>query len=240
MQDTVRFLARGVELETLEQTTSALECDSEPCLGDNVQMPSDSVDMSSWMTAWAWKSLSAATCISPAPCSTRQQREPAKMSGEEAATRLPSGSQAAECERTTVMFRNIPNNYTQDAILELLDLQGFAACYDFFYMPMDPHRNAGLGYAFINLISEEEAFRFKSHFNGFTEWQSQSQKVGEIVWSEPLQGLAAHIERYRNSPIMRASMPQSHKPLLLVDGRRIPFPAPTRRSRMPRRKRSVG
>jgi len=140
--------------------------------------------------------------------------------------------------KTTVMFRNIPNNYSREMLLELLDAQGFKAKYDFFYWPMDFHKSAGLGYAFINLISEDEAIRFKNHFSGFTEWSLASHKVAEVGWSEPLQGYQPHVDRYKNSPVMHDDVPESHRPLLFSNGELIKFPPPTKQIRPPRMKKT--
>ncbi len=38
--------------------------------------------------------------------------------------------------RTTIMLRNIPNRFNQEALLKILD-QNFKGLYDFFYLPMD-------------------------------------------------------------------------------------------------------
>ena len=54
--------------------------------------------------------------------------------------------------RTTVMLRNMPNNYSRTMLLELLDAEGFAGQYDFLYLPMDFQSRASLGYAFINFV----------------------------------------------------------------------------------------
>jgi hypothetical protein len=63
--------------------------------------------------------------------------------------------QAQGSSRTTVMVRNIPNNYTGEMLLELIDSEGFASSYDFLYLPMDFGRQANLGYAFVNLVNPE-------------------------------------------------------------------------------------
>lgn len=55
-------------------------------------------------------------------------------------------------ERTTVMLRNLPNNYTREMFLEMLDSEGFRGSYDFVYLPCDFHRKANLGYAFVNMV----------------------------------------------------------------------------------------
>lgn len=141
---------------------------------------------------------------------------------------------------TTLMLRNIPNNYNREMVLELLDAEGFHGSYDFVYLPMDFHRMAGLGYAFVNLVDNTTAEKVKLHFSGFANWKLASQKVCEVSWGEPLQGLEAHIERYRNSPVMHEDVPDKYKPVLLTDGNRIEFPTPTKRIRPPRVKKSGG
>jgi len=136
--------------------------------------------------------------------------------------------------KTTVMLRNLPNNYTRDMLLHLLDTHGFSGCYDMVYMPMDFSTNVALGYAFINLSSTNEASRLWSQFQGFSNWEIASTKVCEIGWSRPLQGLQAHIDRYRNSPVMHNSVPDEFKPVLFKNGKRVPFPGPTKVLRAPR------
>ena len=57
------------------------------------------------------------------------------------------------------MLRNIPNNYTRQMMLDLLDEVGLAERHNFVYMPMDFKSSAGLGYAFVNLVSHEDAVK---------------------------------------------------------------------------------
>merc|ERR1719231_2049328 len=66
--------------------------------------------------------------------------------------------------KTTVMWKNIPNNYTRDDLLRLVDSEGFAGNYDFFYSPVDFTSNALVGYAFVNFVSTEAANRFYDRF----------------------------------------------------------------------------
>merc|ERR1719482_478179 len=84
--------------------------------------------------------------------------------------------------RTTVMLRNMPNNYTRDMLLELVDSMGFASCYDFAYLPVDFKSQAGLGYAFINFVSCEDAQRCFKVFEGFSAWKVPSEKVCTVTW----------------------------------------------------------
>merc|ERR1719335_475768 len=65
-----------------------------------------------------------------------------------------------ESMRTTVILRNLPNNYTRQMLLDLMDSEGFACKYDFVYIPVDFGSQAGLGYAFINLVTPEVATDF--------------------------------------------------------------------------------
>jgi len=144
--------------------------------------------------------------------------------------------QISTTARTTVMWRNLPNNYSRDDLLELLDSQGFAGSYDFFYSPLDFTSNSLMGYAFLNFVSAEEADRFFYHFQGFTQWSLKSDKVCQVTWSQPLQGLEGHIERYRNSAVMHPDVSDDKKPVLFKDGQRIPFPMPTKKIRAPKLK----
>lgn len=140
-------------------------------------------------------------------------------------------SYAADVEttqRTTLMLRNLPNDYNRSMLLSLLDEEGFAGKYDFVYLPVDFASGAGVGYSFINMISYQDAERFRVHFTGFTKWAFPSRKVAEVAWSNPNQGLAVHIERYRNSTVMHQSVLDDYKPALFANGVRVPFPLPTR------------
>jgi len=139
-----------------------------------------------------------------------------------------------EKKPTTLMMRNIPNNYTRDMLVDLLNCEGFWGAYDLVYLPMDFQTEVGLGYAFINLRSFEVAVQLQEHFQGFTSWVVQSEKVCQISWSDTHQGLRAHVGRYINSPVMHESVPDRFKPALYDQGVRVPFPSSTKIIRPPR------
>jgi hypothetical protein len=136
--------------------------------------------------------------------------------------------------RTTVMLRNMPNNYTRDMLIDLVDSMGFAGTYDLAYLPVDFKSQAGLGYAFVNFIFTDAALKCFEVFEGFRAWTVPSDKVCTVTWGSPYQGLEAHIERYRNSPVMHHSIPEEWKPVLFVDGRRGVFPPPTKPIKTPK------
>lgn len=141
-------------------------------------------------------------------------------------------------EKTTVMMRNVPNNYTRDMLLAMLVGEGFFSHYDFIYLPMDFDRHANLGYAFVNLESEATAQEFWQVFNGFCRWALPTAKVCEVTWSGPHQGRQAHIDRYKNSPVMHISVPDEFKPIIFQNGIRQPFPPPSKKLRPPKQARN--
>eukprot|EP00427_Karlodinium_veneficum_P022513 CAMPEP_0169108412 /NCGR_PEP_ID=MMETSP1015-20121227/25414_1 /TAXON_ID=342587 /ORGANISM="Karlodinium micrum, Strain CCMP2283" /LENGTH=251 /DNA_ID=CAMNT_0009170033 /DNA_START=75 /DNA_END=831 /DNA_ORIENTATION=+ len=139
----------------------------------------------------------------------QQARELARTAGElEAkawrlqnphATAIPQaneGDVSTDGSWTTVMLRNIPNNITRAGLLELFNCNDFpTTSISFIYLPMDFKRDADLGYAFVDLVSAQEAGRFFEVFQGFEGWGLASEKVGEVCWGQPLQGLDKHIDQ---------------------------------------------
>lgn len=140
--------------------------------------------------------------------------------------------------RTTVMLRNLPEGYTRNMLTAMLDEGGFAGMFDFVYMPMNFRTKASFGYAFVNLAAPSDAERCHDYFQGFRHWGVPTDKVCEVSWSDMHQGLAAHIERYRNSPVMHESVPDEYKPARFARGDRVLFPPPTKKLRVPRIRRS--
>lgn len=137
-------------------------------------------------------------------------------------------------DRTTLMFRNLPNSYNRAALLNMLDSEGFQRQCSFVYLPTDFNNFAGFGYAFVGFQTHASAEMAKRHFQGFTKWKVPSQKICDVAWSGEVQGNNAYVEKYRNSPVMHDSVPDEYKPALFVNGLRVPFPAPSKRIRPPR------
>jgi RNA recognition motif-containing protein len=140
-------------------------------------------------------------------------------------------------EYSTVMLRNLPNNYTRDMLVRLLETKGFRSRFDFVYYPIDFSRASGLGYAFVNFVTHNDAHHAMEVFANFDDWEVPSVKVLQLSWSMPLQGLAANIERYRNNAIMHPDVPEHFKPLVFKNGHPVPFPFPTRNIHPPHRRR---
>lgn len=137
--------------------------------------------------------------------------------------------------RTTVMLRNLPNNYTRSMLLQHINEKGYAGLYDFFYLPIDFKSQACLGYAFINLHTPEDACALMNDFDGFANWLIPTRKRCMVGWSNPHQGLRSNIERYQNSPVMHRDVPDAFKPCIFhSQGLRANFPPATKRLRCPR------
>jgi hypothetical protein len=124
--------------------------------------------------------------------------------------------------KTTVMLRNIPNNYTRDKLLALLETEGFLRDCDFVYLPFDFKTKANVGYAFVNFVSHEDAICFMEHFQGFFDWSGNtSTKVAQVNWGDAHhQGRVACNERYRKM-MLNCNVPECFKPIFLSRGRPI-------------------
>jgi hypothetical protein len=119
-------------------------------------------------------------------------------------------------------------------LLRMLDDEGFAGMYNFLYLPIDFKTQACLGYAFVNLVEPCHVINFWSKFSGFSNWVLPSKKVCSVGWSGPHQGLEAHVERYRSSPVMHPNVPDECKPVVFEQGVRSTFPGPLKAPRLPR------
>jgi hypothetical protein len=129
-----------------------------------------------------------------------------------------------ENQRTTIMLRNIPNKYTKSTLLALIQDELPQLKIDFFYLPIDFRSKSNMGYCFLNFEQPEHARTFMREFTDFNRWQFNSNKKAEVIWSQPYQGLAGHIDRYRNSPVMHESVEEEYKPSIFLDGESVSFP----------------
>jgi len=143
--------------------------------------------------------------------------------------------------RTSVILKNIPEGCDRDILLKTLKAENFLNSVNFLYLPMafDRKESASFRYAFISFAASDRAQQFLKHFAGFTKWDQTLPNVGSgctVEWCV-LQGCAAHIARYRNSPMMHPSVEDQFKPILLHQGQRLPFAPPTMEIKPPRQRR---
>jgi len=158
--------------------------------------------------------------------------------GQRVTSKAPGGGAEAKAQGwTTVMMRNVPHSYTCDKLIGLLESKGFSKWFDFVYVPINFTHMLGVGYAFVNLTSQERAEEFILAFDGFEGWDSSFSKEACTMHWSVCQGLDENISRYRNSPLMCEEVPAFYKPVLLKDGVRIEFPKPTKQLRTLRRRK---
>lgn len=112
--------------------------------------------------------------------------------------------------RTTVMIKNIPNKYSQQMLLSMLD-QHCISCneritdpnepfsaYDFVYLPIDFKNKCNLGYAFVNMTTSKATWKLYKAFHK-QPWEAfNSRKICEVTYAR-VQGRVALEDHFRNS-----------------------------------------
>jgi hypothetical protein len=93
--------------------------------------------------------------------------------------------------RTTIMIKNVPNKYSQRALLDVIDVN-HSGKYDFFYLPIDFRNKCNLGYAFLNFIHPIYIVDFVVEFAGKRWDRYNSEKVRLVHASD-----AASVARWR-------------------------------------------
>lgn len=144
--------------------------------------------------------------------------------------------------RTTLVIKNVHTHSKRDDLCNLLDIHGFMGHYDFIYVPANFKTLSSFGYAFVNFVNGESAQSAMEYFNDFQWTFEGAESMLQVSWSDPHQGLDVHVDRYRNCPVMHRSVSDEYKPILLSNGVRIAFPAPTKALSAPRdvRRRQMG
>lgn len=122
---------------------------------------------------------------------------------------------------TTMMLRNIPNKYTQNTLLQEIDSLGFAATYDFFYLPMDVHNRSNVGYAFINFELPQMAACFQRIFSDHRFQRFHSRKIGSVCAAH-VQGLDKNLRHFENRAVVQARNDQ-YRPIVWMGRVRIDF-----------------
>ncbi|XP_027150347.1 protein terminal ear1-like [Coffea eugenioides] len=119
----------------------------------------------------------------------------------------PVKEDSAFCSYTTVMIKNIPNQYRRNDLMQLLDIycKNYDLEYDFLYLPMDFWRKDNLGYAFVNFTSATAAKKIKDLLHGYVWCGNKiqdgiihSKKICEMSWAH-IQGRDALIKHFLDS-----------------------------------------
>ncbi|GMI83507.1 terminal EAR1-like 1 [Hibiscus trionum] len=142
--------------------------------------------------------------------------------------------------RTTVMIKNIPNKYSQQLLLNMLDNHCIhcneqivnagddqpLSSYDFVYLPIDFNNKCNVGYGFVNMTSPQTTWRLYKAFHN-QHWEVfNSRKICEITYAR-IQGFQALKQHFRNSKFPCEM--DEYLPVLFVpprDGKQLTEPAP--------------
>jgi hypothetical protein len=169
----------------------------------------------------------------PAPAVERTPLRLAEALGDFLGQKKQDNALEEATAKTSIMLCNIPYHYTRSMVMDFLRDAGFEDHVTFIYIPMNLRSRGNFGYGFVDFTSAAVAARCKERLEGFNEWSDSSEKVLETGWCDT-QGLDAHIQRYRNSPLMHESVDDELKPALFNSGVRVAFPKPTKNIRAPR------
>lgn len=118
--------------------------------------------------------------------------------------RLRSGEET----RLTVMLKNIPNGFTQEYMLRILD-NYVENEYDFFYMPVDFKTNCNLGFGYISLTTSESVIALYNNLNGKRWPNTPSTKICEIAFAR-MQGRNDMQRLCKDWAIMQ--LPEKYRP----------------------------
>jgi hypothetical protein len=139
--------------------------------------------------------------------------------------------------KTTVVMKNLSPSCSRESIVELLNQHGFAGRYALVYVPVNFASMLSQCYAFVDFTSGDAALEFVAlgaYTNGFCASTCVGEGGSEITWAMGMQGVHEAIEKYRNSPVMHALVPDQCKPLLFRKGQVVSFPKPTQKIEKPR------
>jgi len=116
---------------------------------------------------------------------------------------------------TTLMIRNLPRSYTEEALVREIETVTGRGTFDFLYMPWDARRGSNISYAFVNFNNQEATQRCFYGLSG-RQWRlADSSKCCRIAAAH-VQGLAANLVHYRDV----ANMPEArrHAPIVMLNG----------------------
>eukprot|EP00257_Ricinus_communis_P024767 XP_025012181.1 uncharacterized protein LOC112533940 [Ricinus communis] len=114
-------------------------------------------------------------------------------------------------ENTSLMIRNIPNQFERNKLMDILDRHcqeenekaelrsdPIKSEYDFLYLPMDFKSRANFGYAFVNFTNSAGAARFAKRFQKH-KWDVMLNKKTCEICCAKIQGKNALRNHFKNS-----------------------------------------
>jgi len=120
------------------------------------------------------------------------------------------------------MLRNVPNSWSRDTLVELLDSKGLKKLYDFVYVPVNIRTELNAGYAFVNMITPDAAKLFAEAFHGFSGRDPTVDDDCAVCVSE-VQGLSANIAMVREKHIRQIVEKRQCPPFVMLNHRVVSF-----------------
>lgn len=110
-------------------------------------------------------------------------------------------SKIHEVGKTALNIKNIPNKYTKEMLLKLID-EEFEGKYTFFYLPIDFNQKCNMGFAFIKLTDVKTVEQFYRRFQGKKWPKFNSEKICDLKYAR-LQNSDELKTHFNNSNLMR-------------------------------------
>uniref|UniRef100_A0A7S0BC17 RRM domain-containing protein n=1 Tax=Pyrodinium bahamense TaxID=73915 RepID=A0A7S0BC17_9DINO len=123
-------------------------------------------------------------------------------------------------EVTTMMIRNVPRKYSEEALMYELQVCVSPGSYNFVYLPWDARRSSNVGYAFVNFLDASTAQMFCQRLDGKPWRLVQCPKEIRIVPAH-VQGIALNLVHYIGSSVIENC--HAHAPMVVHNGKRISF-----------------
>jgi hypothetical protein len=140
-------------------------------------------------------------------------------------------AKGASC--SSLILRNLPTTLSRDDLLAVLAEHGYLAAARFLYLPIDAASGSSLGYAFLSFESAAAAEAFCISMHGEKLWADRALQVSRNATCGTVD---EQVRRFRDSALMHGSVSDELRPILLQDGVRVEFPAPTKKLRAPRQR----
>jgi len=152
----------------------------------------------------------------PANAANNTNSGAAAQEAQEGQSKTAQGKQArshgGHC--TTIMVTNIPESFTQESLVSLLEAltPGFCGNFDFFYCPWDPQTECNLGYCIINFLSRSSAAEFEKQWVDKTLVPGAGA-TGLKILPAALQGRAANLRHFSGFPLAQ-NQDNRYRPLV--------------------------
>lgn len=165
------------------------------------------------------------------PIAMRIQRDSQEPHQSDSSHYMPDHMKVPSVEHcTTVMMKNIPNQYTQRMLYDVCKMHGFEGCIDLLYLPMNfstkgPKAKQGnMGYSFLNFIDPQFAVEFKQIFDQCKLPHFRARRNLECSFSK-VQGFIWNLKKLRSSNVTSEHCPPEFQPLIFDrnTGLEIPF-----------------